>query len=383
MDMAIAIEADSSVDLSWNCLLLLHRISMIFSIGFAIPLLPISFAPSKDEGQRVQAFLARMETTIKEHPLWAHAAHQEIDNAMEGLEKFIMTKLFDGTFASSSEDVKLDQEISEKICLLQHFVTPDQLDVPRVLQNEASWLFAAKELQKINSFKAPRDKLHCIMNCCRIINNLLLEISMTTNHKPAGADDFLPILIFTTIKANPPHLHSNLKFIQLFRKHSKLVSEVEYYLTNLISAKTFIANINASSLSMDESEFHKNMQLARSTNEMTINEPSAMVHSSEANSSTPRSHGKEIIAKDYRYPFMEAKAQDLRFEDVQKLLGLYKHIVTKYAALSDALSRLSIDQNHLLLALQNPKSKAKMKEQIDKAINNRTSRMHPFDEETD
>lgn len=51
-----------------------------------------------------------------------------------------MTKLFDGTFASSSEDVKLDQEISEKVCLLQHFVTPDQLDVPRVLQNEASWL---------------------------------------------------------------------------------------------------------------------------------------------------------------------------------------------------------------------------------------------------
>ncbi|XP_042454892.1 vacuolar protein sorting-associated protein 9A-like [Zingiber officinale] len=214
---------------------------------------------AEDEGQRIQDFLARMETTVKEHPLWAHAARQEIDNAME---------------------------------------------------------FAAKELQKINAFKAPRDKLHCIMNCCRIINNLLLEISMTTNHKLAGADDFLPILIFTTIKANPPHLHSNLKFIQLFRKHSKLVSEVEYYLTNLISAKTFIANINASSLSMDESEFNKNMQLVISANEMTINEPSAIVHSSEGKSSTLRSHGKEINAKDYRYPFMEAKAQDPRFEDV-------------------------------------------------------------------
>lgn len=62
--------------------------------------------------------------------------------------------------------------------------------------------FAAKELQKINFFKAPRDKLLCIMNCCRIINNLLLDISMTTNHTPAGADDFLPILIYVTIKAS-------------------------------------------------------------------------------------------------------------------------------------------------------------------------------------
>lgn len=38
---------------------------------------------AEDEGQRVQDFLARMETTIKEHPLWAHAAYEEIDNAME------------------------------------------------------------------------------------------------------------------------------------------------------------------------------------------------------------------------------------------------------------------------------------------------------------
>ncbi|KAG6534944.1 hypothetical protein ZIOFF_008854 [Zingiber officinale] len=111
----------------------------------------------------------------------------------------------------------------------------------------------------------------------------------------------------------------------------------------------------------------------------------------DPNRSSVRAEGNTIstlltenpsVLPDYRYPFMEAKAQDLRFEDVQKLLGLYKHIVTKYAALSDALSRLSIDQNHLL-ALQDPKSKAKMKEQIDNAMNNRTSRMHPFDEETD
>lgn len=51
-----------------------------------------------------------------------------------------MTKLFDRTFGSSTEDAKLDVEISEKIRLLQHFVKPDHLDVPIDLQNEASWL---------------------------------------------------------------------------------------------------------------------------------------------------------------------------------------------------------------------------------------------------
>lgn len=62
---------------------------------------------------------------------------------------------------------------------------------------------AEKELQKINAFKAPREKLLCILNCCRVINNLLLNASMSENRVLAGADDFLPVLIYVTIKASP------------------------------------------------------------------------------------------------------------------------------------------------------------------------------------
>ncbi|RVW20018.1 Vacuolar protein sorting-associated protein 9A [Vitis vinifera] len=57
-----------------------------------------------------------------------------------GLEKYVMTKLFSRTFAASPEDAKADQEISEKISLLQNFLRPEHLDIPAVLQNEASWL---------------------------------------------------------------------------------------------------------------------------------------------------------------------------------------------------------------------------------------------------
>jgi hypothetical protein len=60
-----------------------------------------------------------------------------------------------------------------------------------------------------------------------------------------GTFDKLPEKL---MQANPPHLHSNLKFVQLFRRETKLVSEVEYYLTNLISAKMFIVNVDGRSL---------------------------------------------------------------------------------------------------------------------------------------
>nr|XP_029121848.1 vacuolar protein sorting-associated protein 9A isoform X3 [Elaeis guineensis] len=326
-----------------------------------------------NDSRKLQDFLVTMETTIKEHPLWVHASHEELDSAIElctvqGLEKYVMTKLFNRTFASSSEDVKADLDVSEKIRLLQHFIRPDHLDVPRVLHNEASWLFAAKELQKINTFNAPREKLLCIMNCCRIINNLLLNISMSSNYVPAGADDFLPVLIYVTIKANPPQLHSNLKFIQLFRRNSKLVSEVEYYLTNLISAETFITNINASSLSMEESEFEKNMQLAKLANEETAARHGSILQLSGDDALTTRRHGKEIHVnlEGCEYPFMESEAKDLTVEDVQQLLRLYQHVVTRYTRLTKALARLSLHEERLLHTMKDPASSTELKKEIEK-----------------
>lgn len=78
-------------------------------------------------------------------------------------------------------------------------------------------------------------------------------------------------------QANPPQLHSNLKFIQLYRRQAKLVSEAAYYLTNLISAKSFIADLNARSLSINEIEFEENMQAARGANKLSHDEPDPAV----------------------------------------------------------------------------------------------------------
>ena len=61
---------------------------------------------------------------------------------------------------------------------------------------------AQKELQKINRYKAPRDKLVCILNCCKVISNLLLNASIAAKEIPPGADEFLPVLIYVTINVN-------------------------------------------------------------------------------------------------------------------------------------------------------------------------------------
>ncbi|BFG40443.1 hypothetical protein CerSpe_267170 [Prunus speciosa] len=306
-------------------------------------------ANPENDGKKVQEFYTTMEDAIRDHPLWAGATDQEVDCAMEGLEKYVMTKLFSRTFSSTPEDVKIDLETSQKINLLQTFLKPEHLDIPAVLRNEASWLLAEKELLKINAFKAPREKLLCVMNCCKVINNLLLNASMSENHVLAGADDFLPVLIYVMIKANPPQLHSNLKFIQLYRRQTKLVSEAAYYLTNLVSAKTFIFELNSKSLSIDEIEFEESMQAARMTNKETEKEatPTLEERTTLQGQTDPgpsaRSHGKEKSGAS-NYPYMDKEAGDLTIGDVERLLSVYKQVVTKYTGLCTAVKHLSLSR---------------------------------------
>lgn len=119
-------------------------------------------------------------------------------------------------------------------------------------------MFAQQELLKINHYKAPRDKLICILNCCKVIFGLIRHL-----HKEEGADNFVPILIYIVLKANPEHLLSNVEFINRFRNPAKLQSEAGYYLSSLMGAVSFIETMDHTSLSnITQEEFEKNVEEA-------------------------------------------------------------------------------------------------------------------------
>ncbi|KAJ0266049.1 VPS9 domain-containing protein [Hirschfeldia incana] len=244
---------------------------------------------------------------------------------------------------------------------------------------------AQKELQKMNMYKAPRDKLMCILSCCKVINNLLLNASIASKENAPGADEFLPVLIYVTIKANPPQFHSNLLYIQRYRRQSKLVGEAAYFFTNLLSAESFISNIDAKSLSMDEADFEMKMESARArlsglgsqtyqtdqgaaplprdepkgqntllqsqssdslsgTNE-TLNQRSELQIKKAESVSDLENKGAATLLKDNseaskifkEYPYMFASAGDLRVGNVEELLNDYKQLVFKYVCLSKGL----------------------------------------------
>lgn len=193
--------------------------------------------------------MLRMEEVFEKHPVWQSAGADVKSQAVEvrvqllhnrqrwltpttqALEKYVMTKLYTRTFGVSTLDQERDELLTQRMTALA-FIQPGHLDIPEAYCNENSWVLAQRELLRINTYKAPRDKLVCILNCCRIINNLLHTGLAAGDGK--GADDFLPILIFVTIHANPPKLASNLEYIQRYRMQSRMMAEAAYFFTQMV-----------------------------------------------------------------------------------------------------------------------------------------------------
>lgn len=102
------------------------------------------------------------------------------------------------------------------------------------------------ELLKIRSYRAPRDKIICVLNCCKVIfgewyrhflqNALLTCSGLLKNAKSdSSADSFMPLLIYVVLQSNPDHLVSNVQYILRFRNQEKLGGEAGYYLSSLVS----------------------------------------------------------------------------------------------------------------------------------------------------
>ncbi|KAJ4475024.1 hypothetical protein J3R30DRAFT_3295098 [Lentinula aciculospora] len=254
-----------------------------------------------DQMKIINDFLNFISNHMRQCEPWKSASDAEFDNAMEGMEKLVMNQLYQYTFTPaiakdinpitglprrpiSVDDLERDRILSERIALFG-WVEEKHLDIP-VEEGTAGFLmFAEQELLKIGHYKAPRDKLICILNCCKVIFGLIRHLQ-----KEEGADAFVPILIFVVLKANPEHLLSNVEFINRYRNPDKLRSEAGYYLSSLMGAVQFIESMDHTSLSnITQEEFEQNVEAAIQelpTNPDGTPRVFSMAHSSSSSSSS-------------------------------------------------------------------------------------------------
>ncbi|KAF8315372.1 hypothetical protein DL93DRAFT_2196365 [Clavulina sp. PMI_390] len=222
--------------------------------------------PVNDQVKVIRDFLDFIGARMSECDVWKHMSAPEFDNACEAMEKLVMNRLYDYTFtpqiASSgrlvtTDDLERDGVLRQRISLFS-WVRPEHLDISSSEGSQGFTTLAQAEVLKINQYKAPRDKLICVLNCCKVIFGLLRHL-----REGEGADAFVPLLIYVLLKANPPHLLSNVEYINRFRHPSRLQSESGYYFSSLMAAISFIETMDHSSLSnITQSEFESNVEAA-------------------------------------------------------------------------------------------------------------------------
>ncbi|KTW29525.1 uncharacterized protein T551_02141 [Pneumocystis jirovecii RU7] len=199
---------------------------------------------------------------------WINTSEAEFDNAKDGMEKLIMTRLYDHTFSPAitylldddisghSDDLERDRILREKISMFA-WIKEEHMEIPHSDLNQKFLYLAGQELMKVNAYHSPRDKVICILNCSKVIFGLLKHAGIEES-----ADKFIPILIFVILKTNPGNIISNIQYISRFRNPEKLSGESGYYFSSLIGAIAFIENLDKSSLTISDEEFEKNLENA-------------------------------------------------------------------------------------------------------------------------
>ncbi|KAK6355888.1 hypothetical protein TWF718_000267 [Orbilia javanica] len=216
--------------------------------------------------------------------VWREVSDLEFDNAKEGMEKLVMNRLYTQTFSPAiapppspldkrgkrrhnpnmpgrrgqhQEDVERDEVLAQKVAIYR-WVREEHLDIKPVGESGRKFLsLAVQELLKINNYRAPRDKVICVLNCCKVIFGLLRHANSTQS-----ADDFVPLLIYVVLRANPEHLVSNIQYILRFRNPDKLGGEAGYYLSSLSGAIQFIEGLDRNSLTINDEDFERNVEEA-------------------------------------------------------------------------------------------------------------------------
>ena len=163
--------------------------------GFVRQALAATSASVDELAEATQDFFQRTEAAIAEHPEWAGAEPEELERACDGVEKYVMTKLHDRVFAPTPAEAAEDAQLHDWMEQLQ-FLRVEHLAVSSEFHALQPWTSAQQELSKVSSYRTPRDKLVCILNCCKRINSSLAHHSAGGH----GADEFFPVLLYVTLQ---------------------------------------------------------------------------------------------------------------------------------------------------------------------------------------
>ncbi|CAB4022462.1 rab5 GDP GTP exchange factor-like [Paramuricea clavata] len=128
------------------------------------------------QSEFLQKFYIHMEERLESHSVFRGTTSAQLQTALDGVEKYVMTKIYKIVFCPPSTDDELkDLELQKKIRQLK-WVTRQHLDAAIELENRKVQEFledAQNDIVEVNTKRAPQDKLACVVRCSKRVFRIL------------------------------------------------------------------------------------------------------------------------------------------------------------------------------------------------------------------
>lgn len=244
-------------DVSWaDCLRRTNK--------FAREFLILERRPDKslnDLSKIIHEFYESMNERFETHFVYKSISAEQLVTLCDNMERILNEQIYQVIIDRIiNEDEEQIMALQKRIRSL-NWITVEHLDIYIDFQHPQVHDLLDKaicQMIEMNSRASSIDKLECIVQCSKSIFELL-QVSPKSGHSvPVSADQFLPVLVFVVIQANPPMLPADMKFLTQFSNPQRLMNgETGYYFTNLCCALEFIKKASGASLNISEVEFTK------------------------------------------------------------------------------------------------------------------------------
>ena len=235
---------------------------------------------TKDElSTTINSYLRSTFHSLQSHSVWKkNGADEKVRRAMEAFIYGQCYKHLESVMWNNDTQTK-DDEWAERISSLE-FISPQHLEIECLLDEslnvEELLKDAVSALLSVDRYFSAYDKLQRVLAVYHGVNTAL---SKALNHnqqdgskrKLPSADDVLPAIILTVIRAKPDRLHFNLDFIEQFSTPEYLRGEAGYAFTNLYGAVQFLQDLDfdePKSLSISAEEFREKLNASRASSKM-------------------------------------------------------------------------------------------------------------------
>ncbi|GET93564.1 hypothetical protein, conserved [Leishmania tarentolae] len=176
----------------------------------------------------------------------------------EGVERYVTSRLYHQIFNVSEEDRRKNTLLQQKLLRLEN-MSPAELDALPEVERHHVWGQAMFELDGMDFFKSPREKLRCGMRSCELLSVAVGDIlrqrreAKRTEKGTApgsagdvplafGADEFLPCFLLLVLRARPLTFVQNVLYIEKFRSPALMSTEEAYCFATLQSSLLFWEN---------------------------------------------------------------------------------------------------------------------------------------------